>query len=69
MNLLCIHFAYIDPGAGMIALQMFLAGVVGTMTVYRHKVLGFFRSKKKDCTVAPATAVSSSQKPHDGKGN
>ena len=62
------HLAYIDPGAGMLALQVFLAGVVGTMTVYRHNVIRFFRRKKKE-EEAPAPASATSPKPHDGKGN
>ena len=63
------HLAYIDPGAGMLALQVFLAGVVGTMTVYRHKVLGFFRRKKKEADAAPGPALTSPAKSVDGKGN
>ena len=62
-----LHLAYIDPGAGMLALQVFLAGVVGTMTVYRHKVLGFFRREKKKEDVTPVPVPISSAKPRDGK--
>lgn len=63
------QLAYIDPGAGMLALQVFLAGVVGTMTVFRHKVVGFFRRKKKEADAAPGSALTSPAKPDDGKGN
>lgn len=68
MDLNFFHLAYIDPGAGMLALQVFLAGVVGTMTVYRHKVLGFFLRKKEE-KEATAPASASSPKPDDGKDN
>jgi len=63
------QLAYIDPSAGMLALQVFLAGVVGTMTVYRHKVLGFFRRKRMDGDAVPPPAHTSSPKARDGKGN
>ena len=63
------QLAYIDPGAGMLALQVFLAGVFGTLTVYRHKVVGFFRKKKKVEEAAPAPAPASSPKSRDGQSN
>ena len=38
--------AYIDPGSGSILIQVFLASVLGGITVFWQKIKSFFTGKK-----------------------
>jgi len=39
--------AYVDPGAGSMVLQVFLAAIVGALFQFR-RVVSFFRSKRQE---------------------
>jgi hypothetical protein len=40
----CI-LGYIDPGAGSLIVQMLIASCIGTITVFRRAIFGFFGKK------------------------
>lgn len=39
-------FAYVDPGAGTMLVQLVAATCAGALAVFRHKILAPFRKKK-----------------------
>lgn len=48
-------FGYIDPGAGTLIVQMFIASCVGAVAMFRRTIFGFFGKKSAPVeTPAPA---------------
>jgi hypothetical protein len=53
-------YAYIDPGAGLLALQSFFAGLAAFGYMMRRRIAGFFgRNKSSDSVVMPASTAQS----------
>lgn len=50
---------YIDPGSGMIVLQLIAAGIIGVLVFFRNlwwKFLGIFTGRKPDPSATESTA-------------
>ena len=59
---------YIDPGSGMIILQLIAAGIIGVLIFFRNlwwKFLGIFTGRKTDLPPADSAAKATSASTED----